>query len=363
MERYLAYLENRYVRAAVVLLASLVLARVATFVINRVLGAMAKRTQTDADDRALEVLRSPVVVTVLFVGLNVAATALQLEERPRFYIAASLKTVGIIVWTRALLKLTGILLAIVGRRAKTSALIQPRTVPVFEIFGKVIVSSLAVYFVFLAWRIDLTAWLASAGIAGIAVGFAAKDTLANLFSGLFIVADAPYKVGDVINLDSGLRGRVLSIGLRSTRLLTMDDLEITVPNALIAGGMIVNEMGGPSIAQRVGVTVDAAYGSDIDHVHETLQAVVGKIENVRSSPKPQVLFTAFGASGLTHLLYVWIDDALLKEKVLHQMHTEVYKAFADAGIEIPYSKHDVYIKEFPVSSKGAPKALQATPPN
>ena len=65
-----------------------------------------------------------------------------------------------------------------------------------------------------------------AGIAGIAIGFAAKDTLSNLFSGVFIIADAPYKVGDYIELDKGGRGKVVNIGLRSTRILTRDDIEV-----------------------------------------------------------------------------------------------------------------------------------------
>lgn len=97
----------------------------------------------------------------------------------------------------------------------------------------IVVTALAVYFVFLAWQIDVTAWMASAGILGLAVSFAAKDTLANLFSGVFIVADAPYKLGDFIVLDSGERGEVTHIGIRSTRLLTRDDVEVTVPNSIM----------------------------------------------------------------------------------------------------------------------------------
>ena len=71
--------------------------------------------------------------------------------------------------------------------------------------------------------------LALAGIVGIAIGFTAKDTLANLFSGVFILADRPYKMGDYVNLESGERGRVTHIGIRSTRILTRDDIEVTVP--------------------------------------------------------------------------------------------------------------------------------------
>ena len=91
----------------------------------------------------------------------------------------------------------------------------------------------------------MTAWLASAGVVGIAVGFAAKDTLANLFSGVFILADAPYKIGDYIVLDAtGMRGKVTQIGLRSTRLITRDDVEVTIPNSIMGNSQVINQSGG-----------------------------------------------------------------------------------------------------------------------
>ena len=94
-----------------------------------------------------------------------------------------------------------------------------------------------------------------------------------LFSGFFIVADAPYKIGDYINLDSGERGRISAIGLRSTRLMTRDDVEVTIPNGVIAAAKIVNESGGPYLKTRSRIAVGAAYGSDVDHVCEVLQRV------------------------------------------------------------------------------------------
>ncbi|MFT5274966.1 MAG: MscS family membrane protein [Cryomorphaceae bacterium] len=86
----------------------------------------------------------------------------------------------------------------------------------------------------------MTAWLASAGIIGIAVGFAAKDTLANLFSGVFILADSPYKLGDYVVLEDNSRGKVTQISLRSTRMLTRDDVEVTVPNSITGNTKIIN---------------------------------------------------------------------------------------------------------------------------
>jgi len=146
-------------------------------------------------------------------------------------------------------------------------LFTPRTRPLFQMILKIFVIIGAIYIVLLVWNQDVTAWLASAGIIGIAIGFAAKDTLANFFSGIFILADAPYKIGDYIVLVDGTRGRITDIGIRSTRMLTRDDVEIIVPNAVIGNSQVVNQSGGPYEMFRLRVPFSVAYGSDITLGH------------------------------------------------------------------------------------------------
>jgi MscS family membrane protein len=206
----------------------------------------------------------------------------------------------------------------------------------------------------LIWGINPVGWLASAGIVGIAVGFAAKDTLANLFSGFFIVADAPYKIGDYINLDTGERGQVSAIGLRSTRLLTRDAVEITIPNGVIANAKIVNESGGPNLNIRTRLAIGVAYGSDVDQVCEILQSLAAEHESTCSHPTPRVRMRGFGASSLDFELLVWISHPEERGLIAHELYMEIYKAFAREGIEIPYTKQDVYIKEFPGGAHSQP---------
>ena len=334
------------VRAGSIFLASIVVAWIAEAVLVRVIGAIATRTATPLDDVALGILRRPIFLSIVLVGMAWASTELPQLSDVHPYLYSLLGTVGVLVWAQAAFGLGHAVLEALSRRAGVTSIVQPRTVPVFEMVAKIAIVGAALYFMFLAWRIDLTAWIASAGIIGIAVGFAAKDTLANLFSGLFIVADAPYKVGDFIVLDGELRGQVTRIGLRSTRVLTADDVEITVPNAVIAGSKIVNETGGPSIAQRIAVPVDVAYGSDIDQVRTVLLRCAEGIPHVGTQPA-QVAFTRFGDSGLKFELHVWLASPAARGAVLDALHTAIYKAFQAARIEIPFPKQDVYIKEGP----------------
>jgi small-conductance mechanosensitive channel len=257
--------------------------------------------------------------------------------------------VAILLWTGALIRISTGVLRHLSLSARPTSVLQPRTMPLFDMVAKILIFGAAVYLIMIAWALDVTGWLASAGIVGIAVGFAAKDSLANLFAGIFIIADAPYKIGDVIMFEDGLRGRVTEIGLRATRILTRDDIEINIPNQIIGNSRVVNETGGPHEKERVQVKVSAAYGSDIDLVRQVLLECPRSQPHVCEEPRPHVLFLSFGASGLDFALCVWIHDPARKEDVVDNLNCRVYKAFAAAGLEIPYSKHDVYVKTLPAA--------------
>jgi len=220
-------------------------------------------------------------------------------------------------------------------------------VPLFRNLASIVLVTGAIYFIFLAWGINVTAWLASAGIVGIAVGFAAKDTLANFFAGLFILTDAPYKEGDFIVLDSGERGQVTHLGIRSTRLLTRDDVEITIPNAVMGNAKVVNESSGRWLKKRLRVAVGVAYGSDIDRVRAVLEEEARANRDVCRSPEPRMRFRAFGDSSLDLELLVWIDDPIDSGRITDELNTAIYKRLAKERIEIPYPKRDVYIRQMP----------------
>ena len=199
------------------------------------------------------------------------------------------------------------------------------------------------------WDIDTSGWLTSAGIAGVAIGFAAKDTLSNLFAGVFIVADGPYRIGDYIVLDATTRGKVVNIGLRSTRVLTRDDVEITIPNSLIGSSQITNQSGGGSTRMRVRVKVSVGYESDVEEVRRILNEIATAESGVCSSPAPRVRFRSFGADGLEFELLVWIQDPSLRGITLDSLNGSILGAFRAADIEIPFPKRDVYMRSQPES--------------
>ncbi|MFQ5702299.1 MAG: mechanosensitive ion channel family protein [Acidobacteriota bacterium] len=335
-------LARPYVRALLAFIVSLIAAKLTQFFMNRVLRWATARTKTRLDDEIVERLQSPTFVSVVLIGLAAATDMLQLPAVYGYFLLGLIKTIAVLIWTAAGIRIVGLLLQ--GLTRTRRRWVEARAVPLLENVGKLALFSLAIYLLLVAWHLDVKPLLASAGIAGIALGFAAKDTLANIFGGLFIVADAPYKLGNFILLDTGERGRVTKIGLRSTRLLTRDDIEITLPNAQIANSKIVNESGGPYEKARITVTIGVAYGSDIDHVRRVLLEAAGAVEEVVKDPEPRVRFTDFGDSALIFRLLCWIQEPVMRGLALDALNTRVYKMFKVEGIQIPFPQRDVHLK-------------------
>ena len=305
----------------------------------------AGRTKSQVDDEIVEALHRPVTRTVILIGLGFLLRVLELKGTVADPITHLLWSVGVLFWAIFAFRLSQILLRAASRETSRYHVVGARSYPLFDNVGKLLIVAGTSYALISIWGVDATGWIASAGILGLAVGFAAKDTLSNLFAGVFILADAPYIVGDFIVLGSGERGQVVDIGIRSTRILTRDDVEITIPNAIMGNSMVVNESRSRASATptRVKVSVGVAYGSDIDQVREVLMQVALANSVVCKEPEPRVRFRTFAESGLDLQLLCWISDPILKGRTLDALNTAVYKAFAEAAIEIPYPRRDLVI--------------------
>jgi len=335
--------DNVWLQAAAIIAVALIAAKALDFLITRFIAVWAKKTDTDLDDRLIATLHRPIFVSVVLIGLWLAILRLPGDERLIGNGVKILKTIAVLMWAMFASRAVAIVLEALGRLEGRASFVEPRTVVLFKNVAKMILLGGAVYFLLLSWGIDVGGWMVSAGVLGLVLGLAAKDTLSNLFAGLFILADAPYEEGDFINLDSGDRGQVTKIGLRSTRLLTRDDIEITVPNAVIANAKIINETGGPWKKERIRVKVGAGYGCDISHVRSVLSQIAADNEHVVEHPEPRVRLRALGDSGLQFELLCWIEEPVLRGRTLDSLYEAVYNRFREEGIEIPFPKRDVYL--------------------
>ena len=341
--------ENPWVQGCLVILITFTLASLLTLVLFKLIKKITNRTDIALDDSIASILKPPLYLTLVLIGISAGLSLMPLHDHLGLIIQRFIRTINALIWVIFFIRLSTLLLTRLAGLTDRYNFIQHRTVTLFDNLAKVVIFGAGIYIFFLIWRIDMTAWLASAGIAGIAIGFAAKDTLSNLFSGVFIIADAPYKVGDYVVLDKAGRGKVTHIGLRSTRILTRDDIEVTVPNSIIGNSTIINQSGGHHEKMRIRLKIGVAYGSDVDQVCEILEQTAVNEPLVCESPEPRVRFRQFGASSLDFELLFWVDNPEERGRVLHEMNTKVYKSLQNANIEIPYSKQDLYIKGLPVS--------------
>ncbi len=337
---------NVYLQAAIIAAGFLLVGKIADWIISGIVGRIAKRSTNDFDDSLIDLVHRPIFLTFVLIGLGLATRRLGLAETPTFVTLNILQTIAIVVWYNAFGALTTLVVKTLQKSSR-SKLVQSGMLTLLHNVMKVVLVALAIYFVFIAWKIDVTAWLASAGIVGLALSFAAKDTLSNLFAGVSIIMDAPYKRGDYIILDSGERGVVTEIGLRSTRLLTRDDIEITVPNGIIGNSRITNEAGGPSEKHRIRVGVGVAYGSDVDNVIAVLERIAKEHAEILDHPAPRVRFRLFGESSLDFELMGWIARPVDRGRLRHELNCAIYKAFIDEGIEIPFPQRDLHVRTMP----------------
>ena len=322
---------------------SIVLAFLSDLIFTRVLRRLASKTKTDVDDRILEGLHKPIFVSVVLIGIYVAIERLDLHSAFEKAFARVLMTMAILIWAGVLIRVSALVLDVLSRYRDRFTIIDRATLALFDNIAKVGLYAGAAYLVLRTWGLDNTALLAGASIFGLGVGFAAKDTIADFFSGVFILTDKPYVLGDYINLSSGERGEVTQIGLRTTRLLSRDDIEITIPNSVMGQAKIVNENGGRWPKERIRVKIGVAYGSDIDQVLQVLEDVGKDHEEVCQTPEPRVRLRSFGDSSLDLELLCWIEEPVLRGRILHELNVRLYKALAANGIEIPYPKRDVYL--------------------
>ena len=334
-ENYEVALSNPIILSVLIILGAVIAAKITDIIFTRIFKRIVNKTQTNFDDRILQLLHRPIFYSILFIGFSVAVKTAELPKYIDYALVGIFKTSTILIWLFVVMKV--LILSMEWASQKTSnPLLQQKTLPLFNNLGKIAIGLFGIYFIFLSWDININGILASAGVLGVILGLAAKDTVANFFAGIFLMADSPYKEGDYILLDTGERGYVKSMGLRSTRFMTRDDIEITIPNSVIAASKIVNESGGPAEIERIRITLLVAYGSDIDAVKDLLISVAMTNDNVQNSPEPRVRFREFAESGIELQLLFWIYKPEIRGRTVDAVNTEIYKQFSQNNISIPY---------------------------
>ena len=248
-------------------------------------------------------------------------------------------TAILLLWTRAGIRIGNRTLNQVKERDESYEF-----APMLKNIWSVGIVSIAFISLLSIWQIDVTPLLASAGVLGIIIGFAARDAVANFIGGIALYFDDTYKLGDFIVLESGEKGTVVDIGLRSTTILTRDRVMVTIPNSVLNSSQVINESA-PQRYKRVRVPVQVAYGSDLDTVETILDTVGHDLDLVLETPSHEVRFREFGDSGLEYEFRGFIPHPTRESRTVHRINQEIYRRFDENDVEIPYPQRDVHFPE------------------
>lgn len=343
-------LEINYLYAAATIIFGVLLALVARTVV-RWLETKAGETDTQLDDIIIAAIGTPVQVAIVVVSVNIALKYfgvvpenLQWILDPRY-----ITSVYIIIAAWIISSFLYDIIKIYGHTfaEKSEGDWDDRLVELFELVIMYVVWFAALMLILSVFEVNITPFLAGAGIAGLALALAAQDIISNFFGGAIITVDKTFKVGDRIKVDT-YYGDVINIGPRSTRLKTLDYQIVTIPNNKITTTVIVN-YSEPDQKLRITIPVSVAYGTDPKKVKDILleiaHATIKNTDYLLEDPGPKVFFNEFADSSLNFILYVWAIKYNLPDEVRDAINVQINERFAAEGIEIPFPQMEVRLKK------------------
>jgi small conductance mechanosensitive channel len=192
--------------------------------------------------------------------------------------------------------------------------------------------------------IPIVAMLTGVSIIGLAIGFAAQETLANFIAGIVIFLDRPFRVGDWIEVD-GQQGAVKRVTFRSTRIVNLDGDVVVMPNTAMLSHRIVNKSTNP--VTRVNVPISIAYKESIDKARDVLLATLKGDKRIETRPEPEIEVRQCGASSVDLMLHFWIREERYEDAMVWEYLERSKKALDAAGIEIPFPHMQVLLENTP----------------
>jgi small-conductance mechanosensitive channel len=199
----------------------------------------------------------------------------------------------------------------------------------------------------LGLSVDLTGVAVILGFLSVGVGFGLQYVAADIISGFILLFERPVRVGDRLRLKDGIEGRVQRISIRSTVIVTNENMAVIVPNSKLVQNELIN-YSYPSQNVRLNVPVGVAYGSDLEMVSQALVEAAGSVDEVLATPEPRVHFSGFGDSSLNLEIRVWINEPHKHPQIRSNVNFAIDRVFRERNIEIPFPQRDVRLHTAPI---------------
>lgn len=335
-----------YFIALLILTSSFFAAEIINIIFSRILVRFTMRSKTEADDHIIKIIEPSIFYSVVLLGMYQSLFFLKFLDGYASYFSSIIQSLAIIIWVSSISRIARIVISSLGSKVaqKSRYHTDDSMLPLFKNMSGIVVWFFGVAFLLRIWNLDLTPLLASAGIAGLGVAFAAQDTISHLFGGLSIYFDKPFKVGDRVQLDSGEIGDVLEIGIRSTKIKTFDETVVIIPNSIVASSRIIN-YNKPKSKIKVKIDISLAYGTDVQKAKKAILKVAQAAEGIETDPSPSVYFTEMGDFALKFLVVVWVANPKKQFEARTLLTEKLYEMTRKEKFIIPYPTQEVYVRK------------------
>lgn len=308
------------------------------WVVRNIVPHFVSRTGSTLDDEILKAADGPLQTLFAFTGLYLASKTVNNLSTGLTSMLDTLATVAVtLVGAYFVSNLISAFIRwyINDVAPKTESDLDDHLLPFVNKLLIAGVYAVAALMVMVEFGVQITPLIASLGVMGIAVAFAAKESLSSIFGAFAIMTDRPYKVGDRLILPGVGQADVLDVGLRSTRIRSLDNRIVIIPNEDIARSRIVN-MSKPDSKVRVTVNIGISYRSDVDRACEILEEIAMSMPEVSREPKARAYVSSLDEFSVNIMLLAWIESYRNDLLVPDSIYRETLERFEKEGIEIPF---------------------------
>lgn len=331
--------------ALLIVAAFWVLSLLARYLLTRWIPRITALTSTDLDDRILARISPPVELLTLFAGIYLGVRSLPLPQRLHMFVAGTVFCINIVLFINIAYRTVDECLSWYSRRVeeRTGTAVGVHVMPLARKVATIFLGGAGLIVALKHFGYDILSLLTALGIGSLAIGLAAKDTLANMISGFTLMIDRPFRIGDRIQLTSGKTGDVVDIGLRSTRIRTPENTLLIIPNSELCNSTVHN-MAFPDMRSQGRITVGVSYDSDLAMVKRVMVEAAQEDPDVLAEPAPESFFMSFGDNALQMSLIFWVTDYTKLFPVMDRLNAGILGRFTRNGIDIPYPTRKVLLE-------------------
>jgi len=335
-----------YMKAVGIVLASIVLGKAAYYLINRYIKKLLAKTETKLDDLLMDAVEEPMIVFIIVWSLHLALQSLLMPVSFQVYVGGLVTVLLILDVMWLVLRVIDIVIqeVVLPLTSKTDTTLDDQLMPILSRGLKILTVILGVLIILSNLGIEITPLIAGLGVGGLAVALASKDTVENMFGAFAILLDKPFSIKDRVVIDK-VTGDVMEVGLRSTRIVTLDHTELYVPNSKVVTGIIEN-LSRPNRCLVVEEKLAVTYDTPVQKIREGISIVkkiLAETEGVSKDYATCVTFEDFADSSLIILMKFWVEEYLQIHEVKSQVNQKIKEEFEKARIEFAYPTQKIYI--------------------